>query len=285
MKEFKDKVAVITGGANGIGLAIAEEAIKRGMKVVIGDIHKEGLERVEKIFKEKNADFITVYMDVTEFEDMKMLAEKTIEKYGQVDLFFNNAGVVVPGDIWNIPLNDIDYIIYSNLFSIVYGLKVFIPIMEKQKTKCRIINTASVAGLLSSPGMPTYHMTKFGNIGLSEAVDLQLQEKESNVRLSVFCPGYIQTDLHNCDKRRPEKFKIDPNEPYYQSEEYKEGLKKAHYVITTGIPIDSIGMSVFQAIEDEQFYILTHPEYMPVIGWRVKNILDGKNPDVKFFKS
>ncbi len=284
MKEFKDKVAVITGGANGIGLAIAEEAIKRGMKVVIGDIHKEGLERVEKNFKEKNADFITVYMDVTEFEDMKMLAKKTIEKYGQVDLFFNNAGVVVPGDIWNIPLNDINYIIYSNLFSVVYGLKVFIPLMEKQKTKCRIINTASVAGLLSSPGMPTYHMTKFGNIGLSEAVDLQLQEKGSNVRLSVFCPGYIQTDLHNCDKRRPEKFKIDPNEPYYQSEEYKEGLKKAHYVITTGMPIDSIGMSVFQAIEDEQFYILTHPEYMPVIGWRVKNILDGKNPDVDFFK-
>ena len=127
-------------------------------------------------------------------------------------------------------------------------------------------------------------MTKFGNIGLSESVSLQLQEKGSNIKMSVFCPGFIQTDLHHCDDRRPEKFAIDPKDPYYQSETYKNGLKKAHYVITTGIPIDSIGMSVFQGIEDEDFYILTHPKYQPVIGWRVKNILDGKNPDINFFK-
>lgn len=102
--------------------------------------------------------------------------------------------------------------------------------------------------------------------------------------MSVFCPGFIQTDLHHCDDRRPEKFAIDPDDPYYKSETYKDGLKKAHHVITTGIPIDSVGMSVFQAIEDEEFYILTHPKYQPVIGWRVKNILDGKNPDINFFK-
>jgi len=284
MKEFKDKVAVITGGANGIGLAVAEEATRRGMKVVIGDIHKEGLEKAEEKLRNMGADFLSIYMDVTEYEDMEMLAEKTLDKYGKVDIFFNNAGVVVPGPIWELPLKEVDYIMHSNLYSVVYGLRVFIPIMEKQGTDCHIVNTASVAGLLSSPAMPTYHMTKFGNIGLSESVSLQLQEKGSNIKMSVFCPGFIQTDLHHCDDRRPEKFAIDPKDPYYQSETYKNGLKKAHYVITTGIPIDSIGMSVFQGIEDEDFYILTHPKYQPVIGWRVKNILDGKNPDINFFK-
>lgn len=284
MKEFKNKVAVITGGANGIGLALAKEAFNREIKVVIADIDEKALKNAEKELKDLGADFLSLVMDVTKYEDMEMLAEKSVEKYGDVDIFFNNAGVVVGGDIWDLPVNDIDYIIQSNLHSVAYGLKVFIPLMEKQGNKAHIVNTASVAGLLSSPAMPTYHMTKFGNVGLSEAVYLQLQERESNVKLSVYCPGFIQTELHLCDDRRPERFAIDLDDPYYSSEEYKINLKKAEHVITTGIPIDSVGTMVFQGIEDEQFYILTHPQYQPVIGWRAKNILDIKNPDINFFK-
>ncbi|NLC65368.1 MAG: SDR family NAD(P)-dependent oxidoreductase [Clostridium sp.] len=284
MKEFKGKVAVITGGANGLGLAIAEEAIRRDMKVVIADICKDGLKEADKRFKDMNADFITLFADVTKYDEMEMIADKTIEKYGQVDILFNNAGVVIPGSIYNLPLNDIEYIMQSNVYSILYGMKVFIPIMEKQGTDCHVVNTASVAGLLTTSGMPTYHMTKFANVGLTESVNYELQEKGSNVKMSIFCPGFIQTKLHLCDDRRPERFEIDSDNPYYSSDEYKAGLKRAEHVITTGIPIDSVGMSVFQAIEDEQFYILTHPQYQPVIGWRVKNILDMKNPDINFFK-
>ncbi len=284
MKEFKGKVAVITGGANGIGLALAEESIKRGMKVVIADICKDGLEEADRRFKDMDADYITLYADVTKYEEMEMIAEKTLEKYGQVDLLFNNAGVVIPGSIYNLPLNDIDYIMQSNVYSILYGMKVFIPIMEEQDTQCHVVNTASVAGLFSTPGMPTYHMTKFANVGLTESVNYELQEKGSKVKMSVFCPGFIQTKLHLCDDRRPERFAIDPDNPYYSSAEYKAGLRRAEHVITTGIPIDSVGMSVFQAIEDEQFYILTHPQFQPIIGLRVKNILDMKNPSVDLFK-
>ena len=95
MKDFKDKIAVITGGANGIGYAVEQEAIKRRMKVVIGDIDKEGLDRVEKEFKDKNANFMTVYMDVTEYDVLEMLAKKALDKYGKVDMLFNNAGVAI----------------------------------------------------------------------------------------------------------------------------------------------------------------------------------------------
>lgn len=283
MKDFKGKVAVITGAAHGIGHALAKEAAMKGMKLVLADIDNEYLKKVEKEITSLGAEVLSVEMDVTEFDQVKALADKTLEKFGKVDLLFNNAGVVVPGHIWDLPVKDVDYIVQSNVYSVLYGLKVFIPLMLKQGTPCHIVNTASVAGLLTTPNMPTYHMTKHANVALSESVNYQLQAMGSKIKMSVFCPGFIQTDLDNCDIRRQEKFKMDENESYYSSEAYKAGLERAHFVIRTGIPIDSIGMSVFNAIEEEQFYILTHPQYNPVIGLRVKTMLDGKNPDVSIF--
>jgi short-subunit dehydrogenase len=283
MKDFKNKVAVITGAANGIGKELAKDAALRGMKVVIADIDSENLDKVKVELEKLGAEVLSLIIDVTEYEQVEKLAKETIEKFGAVDLLFNNAGVVVPGKIWELPLKDVDYIMQSNLYSIVYGLRAFVPIMLKQDTPCHIVNVASAAGLITSPSMPTYHMTKFGNVGLSESVNYQLQEMGSKIKMSVFCPGFIQTDLHNCDKRRTEKFKIDEN-PYYTSESYYSGLKQSDFVIKTGMPIDSIGMSVFQGIEDENFYILTHPQYNPIIGLRAKTILDGKNPNVAVFK-
>ncbi|WP_333638053.1 SDR family NAD(P)-dependent oxidoreductase [Tissierella praeacuta] len=283
MKDFKGKVAVITGAAHGIGHALAKEAAMKGMNLVLADIDYDYLKKVEEEVAEIGAEVLSIKVDVTEFEQVKALGDKTIERFGKVDLFFNNAGVVVSGYVWDLPIEDIDYIIQSNIYSVLYGMKVFIPIMMKQDKECYIVNTASAAGLLTTPNMPTYHMTKHANVALSESVNYQLQKIGSKIKMSVFCPGYIQTDLDNCDLRRPERFKIDNNEPYYSSAEYKAGLERAHFVIRTGIPIDSVGMSVFKAIEEEQFYILTHPKYNQIIGGRVKTILDGKNPDVFSF--
>ncbi|WP_461207800.1 SDR family NAD(P)-dependent oxidoreductase [Clostridium sp. DL1XJH146] len=283
MKDFKNKVAVITGAANGIGKTLSEEAASKGMKLVLADIDEENLLKVKEDLISKGTEVLALVIDVTKYEEVEKLANETIKTFGQVDLLFNNAGVVVPGKIWEIPTKEIDYIMKSNLYSVSYGLKAFIPIMLEQDTPCHIVNVASAAGLLTSPNMPTYHMTKHGNVGLSESVNYQLQQMGSKIKMSVFCPGYIQTDLHNCDKRRTKEFKIDDDE-YYKSASYYEGLKVSEFVIKTGIPIDSIGMSVFQGIEDEQFYILTHPQYTPLIGLRVKTILDGKNPDISIFR-
>jgi short-subunit dehydrogenase len=282
MKDFKNKVAVITGAANGIGKILSEEAAAKGMKLVLADIDEENLLKVKDDLISKGAEVLALKIDVTKYEEVEKLAQETIKTFGQVDLLFNNAGVVVPGKVWEIPAKEIDYIMKSNLYSVAYGIKAFVPIMLEQDTPCHIVNVASAAGLLTSPKMPTYHMTKHGNVGLTESVNYQLQQMESKIKMSVFCPGYIQTDLHNCDKRRTEEFKIDDDE-YYKSETYFEDLKYSEFVIKTGIPIDSIAMSVFQGIEDEQFYILTHPQYNPLIGLRVKTILDGKNPDVSIF--
>lgn len=284
MKTFTEKVAVITGGANGIGKALAIEAITRGMKVVITDIDKENLAKTETKLKDMGGQVLALVSDATEYDQVEKVAQETIRRFGQVDLLINNAGVVVSGKVWELPIKDMDYIIQSNLNSTLYGLKAFVPIMLDQDTDCHIVNVASIAGLINSPAMPTYHMTKFGNVGLSESVNYQLQELGGKIKLSVFCPGYIQTDLHHCDTRRQGKFAMDENDPYYTSPAYHAGQKAANHVITTGMPIDSIGMSVFQGIEDESFYILTHPNYNPLIGHRVKTILNGQNPNVNFFK-
>jgi len=283
MKEFKGKVAVITGAANGFGQEFAKEAAQRQMKLVICDIDKEGLKRTSDLLDQMEADYLALDLDVTLYENVLLLAEKTMEEYGQVDLLFNNAGVVVAGPLWETPVKDIDYIIQSNLYSVAYDLKVFIPLMEEQNTPCHIVNTASVAGLMTSTMMPLYYSTKFANVALSESTYYQLQEKNSKIKMSVYCPGFVQTDLHHCDDRRPERFAID-DDPYYSSMVYEQYNEVKRQLIETGIPIDSVRTTVFEAIEDEKFYILTHPKYLPLIGLRVKDIMDGKNPDVAIFK-
>ncbi|WP_425446453.1 SDR family NAD(P)-dependent oxidoreductase [Dethiothermospora halolimnae] len=283
MKDFKGKVAVITGAANGFGFEYAKECANREMKIVMSDIDKNDLENATKKIKEMGAEVISVVTDVSKYEDVKALADKTLDEFDSVDLLFNNAGVVAAGPAWELPLNDWDWIIGVNVYGIIHGLKAFIPIMLKQDTPCHIVNTASVAGLLTTPNMPAYHTTKHASVAITESVNYSLQARNSKIKMSVFCPGFVQTDLDNSDRHRPERFKIDPNNPYYESKSYKDGLKRGHHVINTGMPIDSIGQSVFIAIEEEQFYILTHPHYNPVIGKRVKDMLEGVNPSADFF--
>ncbi|MBS4538062.1 SDR family NAD(P)-dependent oxidoreductase [Clostridium sp. D2Q-11] len=283
MREFKNKVAVITGAGNGFGLEFAKECAERQMKVVIADIEEDDLKNTEKIVKEMGAETLAIVTDVSIYDEVKKLADRTIEKFGSVDLLFNNAGVVVAGPVWELPIREWDWIMGSNVYGIIHGLKAFIPIMLKQDTPCHIVNSASVAGLLTTQNMVAYHTTKHASVALTESTNYSLQAINSKIKMSVFCPGFVQTDLDNCDRHRPERFKIDPNEPYYESAAYKAGIERGHYVINNGMPIDSIRQSVFMAIEEEQFYILTHPQYNLVIGKRVKDMLEGKNPDVSMF--
>ncbi|MCE7791294.1 SDR family NAD(P)-dependent oxidoreductase [Salipaludibacillus sp. CUR1] len=283
MKEFKGKTAVITGAGNGFGVEFAIECAKREMKLVLADINEEDLKRTEQVIKEMGVEVIAVPTDVSLYEEVAHLAEKTVEIFGSVDLLFNNAGVVVPGPIWEIPVKDWEWIMGVNVNGIAFGLKAFIPVMLKQGTPCHIVNTASVAGLLTTPNMVAYHASKHASVALTESVAMQLEAANSKIGMSVFCPGFVQTDLHNCDRQRPERYAITSDEPYYQSPTYRAGLERAKHVITTGIPIDSISQSVFIAIEEERFYILTHPQYNLVIGKRVKEMIEGQNPDTQFF--
>ncbi|ADL50757.1 SDR family NAD(P)-dependent oxidoreductase [Clostridium cellulovorans] len=281
MKDFKGKVAVITGGANGIGFAIAEECAKREIKIVIADINELDLKKAEEKLKAQGAEVLALQTDVIKYEDMERLADKTLERFGHVDLLFNNAGVVVAGPAWSLSLRDWEWIMKVNVWGIIHGEKAFIPIMLKQDTECHIINTASAAGLLSLDGMSAYHTSKFAAVALSESTYLDLQCVTDKIKMSVFCPGFIQTDLNNCERHRPKDYDNDMEDEYYHSDSYKAKEEQKHKVIQNGIPVDMVGATIFEAIEEEKFYILTHPEINPLIGLRTRNILEGGNPSIK----
>lgn len=280
MRDFEGKVALITGAANGFGVEIAKECALRKIKMVLVDIEGEEVELTKKLIEDMGGSAVAVQADVSKYDEVKHMVDVTMETYGRIDLLFNNAGVAVPGVVWELPMRDWEWIVSLNVMSHVCAMKNVIPIMLKQGTPCHIINTASVAGMITSDGMPAYHTTKHAAVALAESVSYDLQKINANIKISVFCPGFVQTDLHHSERHRPDRFR-DDTDPYYTSDEYKAGQATAEYVIKTGMPIDSIGMSIFNAIEDDEFYILTHPIYTTLIGKRVKDMLEGKGPDLK----
>ncbi|MCR5580155.1 MAG: SDR family NAD(P)-dependent oxidoreductase [Pseudobutyrivibrio sp.] len=280
MKEFKDKVALITGAANGFGKEFAKEAASKGMKLALVDIEKEEVEAVCAEVKNLGVEAIAIHCDVTKFEEVEKAVNTVMDTYGQIDLLMNNAGIAIPGFVWDVPVRDWEWITHLNVLSHVYFMKLVIPIMMEQKTHCHIVNTASVAGMITSNGMPAYHTTKHAAVALAESVSYDLQAVGADIAVSVYCPGFVQTDLHHSERHRPDQYR-DDSDPYYKSKEFMAGQKTAEHVIVTGIPIDSVGMRVFQGIEDEDFYILTHPIYTTLIGKRVTDMLGGKGPDLK----
>lgn len=280
MKVFKNNVALITGAGHGFGRALSLEAAQRGMKLAIADIDKKALCKTENDIKKTGAKVISIPTDVTEEKDIDAMVKKTMAEYGEINLLINSAGVAIPGPIWKLPTRDWEWILHADLMSQVWALKRVIPIMRKQKGHGDILNVASMAGLITSPLMPAYYATKFAVVGMTEAVEYDLQAEEANVGLHVFCPAFVQTDLYHTEEHRPEKY-TDKSDPYYSSEIFKEGQKQAKKDITTGMPLDNVPKIIFKALEDDKFYILTHPGMNPAIVARAKNIPSGKGPDLK----
>ncbi len=279
MKEFENKVALITGAANGFGKEFVKEACMRKMRIAAVDIEGAELDAVVNDAKAAGAEIIGITADLTKFEEVEKVVAKVMDTYGQIDLLMNNAGIALPGEVWKLPVRDWEWIFHINVMSHVYFMKLVIPIMMEQKTHCHIVNTASVAGLLTSNGMPAYHTTKHAAVALAESTSYDLQAAGADIAVSVYCPGFVQTDLHHCERHRPEQYR-DDSDPYYTSPDFYAGQKRAENVILTGMPIDSVGMRVFTAIEDEDFYILTHPIYTTIIKDRVADMLGGKGPDL-----
>ena len=150
MKDFKDKVLVVTGGSSGIGKAIAQEGALRGMKIVINGITKEHVEAAEAELKDMGAEVVSQLADISKLENVQALFDLTMEKFGRVDMLVNNAGVAVSGPIWEIPVQDIHWITEVNLMSHLYGMHIFIPQMIRQGEEAVVVNTASTAGLMTS---------------------------------------------------------------------------------------------------------------------------------------
>lgn len=276
MKDFQGKVAVITGAASGIGRAIAQRCVELGMKVVLADIEEASLNKAEAELRSTGGTVLGVRTDVSKRSDVELLAKRTIETFGQVHLLFNNAGVAAGGPPWEATWNDWEWVIGVNLWGVIHGVKIFTPIMLAQNTECHIVNTASTAGLILGGGSAPYSVTKHAVVALSESLYSSLQQQQAAVKVSVLCPGMVRTNIIDAERNRPAELQ---NEPTPLTPEREAGLAAFKTALEASMPPSQVADVVFDAIEKEQFYILSHPEWLEAVQLRTERLLRQENPE------
>jgi len=263
MKDFKNKVAIITGAASGIGLAIANKCVKEGMKVVLADIDERALRRAERKLNKAGAEVLIVVTDVSKPKDIEMLAAKTIDSFGGIHLLFNNAGVGNAKYTWNYTLKDWEWQLGVNLFGVINGIRTFVPIMLKQDKECLIVNIASIEGLISGsgPGGAIYGVSKHGIISLSETLRTELDEIGAKVKVAIACPGWVHTKIFRINRNRPKELKNEPNKEIEDSKlDYSGGLFQQLIDKSPPILPETAADKIFQGIKEDKFYILTHKD-------------------------
>lgn len=278
MKHFRGKVAVVTGSSGGIGRGLAERCVTEGMKVVLADIEEDALKNTEAYLKKKGGDVIAVLTDVSCPEQMQRLADLTVETYGGVHLLCNNAGVGAGGLIREHTLADWEWVIGVNLWGVIYGVHMLLPIMLKQDTECHIVNTASVEGLWSRLRGVSYQVSKHGVVALSEVLKLEMAFEETKVGVSVLCPGAVNTGIINSGRNRPAHLQNPPESIPEITPEMEKRIAQARQVFESGMDPLEVADHVFTAIREDQFYILTHPDLNDRIQKRIGRVLTGGVP-------
>ncbi len=284
MKEFKGKVAVITGAGSGIGLALAERCAKEGMKIVLADIDEKFLRKAQRRIKRLETDVISVLTDVSKVSNIEALASKTLDTFGAINLLVNNAGIGNTKYTWDYTLKDWEYQLGVNLWGVIHGVRIFTPIMLKQDNECHIVNISSMEGLASGsgPGGAVYGVSKHGVISLSETLRTDLELKGiDELKVSVVCPGFVNTRILLEDTHRPKEFENAPEEQVESTrgEDYFSKLGAelgteldVEFDAESGVNFDDIfkitkfmspeeaANIIFQGIREEKFYIFTHKD-------------------------
>ena len=275
MKQFKDKVAVITGGASGIGLALARRAAADGMQVVLADIEDAALAAAADELRGKGAQVLTVKCDVSRAEDVERLAEQTLKACGGVHLLFNNAGVGgVRVKTWEASAKDWQWVLGVNVWGVIHGVRVFTPIMLRQGEEGHIVNTASAAGFVSMASTAPYAVSKHSVVTLSEVLYHDLQSEKAKVGVSVLCPAWVDTNIWNSQRNRPEDLR-----DHAETEEERARREQVRALLEKGkVTAADIAEMTFEAIANDRFYIFPHPKIRNDIRTRMEDILELRNP-------
>ncbi|MGA2123292.1 MAG: SDR family NAD(P)-dependent oxidoreductase [Acidimicrobiales bacterium] len=249
--ELAGKTAVITGGASGIGLATAKRLAKSGARLVLGDIEGETLASVVEALHADNVAAIGLATDVTKEADLEALRDAALAEFGAVHVVFNNAGVA-SGAAIGTPTKVWQWVIDVDLFGVVHGVNAFLPLLLEQN-EGHIVNTASLAGLGGAPGMGPYCAAKFAVVGLSESLFHELALRGSNVGVSVLCPGFVRTRIHESARNMPVEISSYNDEPAAQMI-----ADMASQAVNAGIDADVVAEAVEGAVRENKFWILTH---------------------------
>jgi NAD(P)-dependent dehydrogenase (short-subunit alcohol dehydrogenase family) len=272
MENLQGKVAVVTGGASGIGKAVAAKAAAEGMKIVVADVEEGALKEAERDLAAAGADVLAVQTDVADAASVRELRDLAVDRYGTVHLVHNNAGVGLGGPIWEIPESDWRWILGVNLWGVVHGVATFVPLFIEQG-EGHVVNTASIAGLTSAPFLGPYNATKQAVVAISETLYKDLQAAGvTGVGVSVLCPGFVQTRIAESDRNRPAWA---PEREVVGVAEMRGALQA---LVDSGIPAAAVADRVLDAVRTNTFYILTHPELNDALQTRFDDILQGRPP-------
>jgi NAD(P)-dependent dehydrogenase (short-subunit alcohol dehydrogenase family) len=271
MKELKGRVAVITGAASGFGRELAILCAAEGMKLVLADIDAKNLPGTVALLP-PGTPSISVKCDVSKPESVENLARETYASFGAAHLLFNNAGVSPVGPAWSATLEDWQWTLGVNLMGVVHGIKYFVPRMLEQKDECHVVNTASVAGMLSVPGSAVYCVSKHGVVTLSECLYHDLSIFKAKIGVSVLCPAFVNTGIKDSERNRPGE--LAATNPL--GEPFNAMMRKA--VESGKLTAADVARQTMDAVKDNRFYILTHPKIKVSIEARMRDILDGRQP-------
>lgn len=271
MDEFGGKTAVVTGAASGIGFATASAFADEGMRVVLADIEESALAAAEKRLRALGHDVMAVRTDVSSWDSVQALADRTIERYGAVHVVHNNAGVVLGGPVEKLSIADWEWVIGIDLWGVIYGVKAFVPLI-KEAGEGHVINTASTAGFYSMQTIAPYNVAKHGVVALTETLRRELDADGGKVGASVLCPGMVDTRIVESDRNRPAADQAS-HVASDSEQEFRSGagaqLKKI------GIDPANVAKLVVSAVRDGTFWIVTHPKWIDVLRKRVEGMADG----------
>jgi NAD(P)-dependent dehydrogenase (short-subunit alcohol dehydrogenase family) len=258
MKDLAGKTAFITGGASGIGLAMARAFGREGMNVVISDVDAAALGAASQSLEEQQIRVASVVCDVADRASVQAAAKAAVEAFGKVHVVCNNAGVGVAGLLGEVRQADWDWVFDVNIMGVIYGVESFAPLLMSHGEGGHFVNTSSMAGFLTAPGMEAYAASKHAVVAMSEGWAPQLAAR--GIGMSVLCPHFVRTRIHESERVRPERFASGAAAPVLDPAQ-----SPVAQGVLAGIDPDVVGARVVEAILGEEFYIFTHPQARPLM--------------------
>lgn len=276
MRDFQGKVAVVTGGASGLGRAMAQRFAREGMRIVLADVQQDALDRAVAAFSAAGHTAIGVRCDVSQADQVDALRDAALQRFGKVHVICNNAGVAPGGLAWESTVADWEWCLGVNVYGVIHGIRSFVPALLAHGEDGHIVNTASVAGLISPPGMAIYCVSKHAVVTLTECLHHDLATKTDKVKASVLCPAYVPTAIADSERNRPADLRNPERTRSAEEIAREDQLRKA--VSSGRITAEQVGDQVFEAIRDERFYILPHQKIKGAIETRMQDILLERSP-------
>ncbi len=266
MRELESKTTIISGGAEGIGLGVAQVLGRQGMNIVLADINETQLQHAEKSLREQGVPVLAVTLDAADSAQWENVAQRTTERFGKIHMLVNNAGVGgVPGAVDVTHEKDWRWVVDVNLMGVVNGTQTIIPLIKQHGEGGWLINVASMAGLGGIPFAGPYCATKAAVVAMSECWHTELQEH--NIHVSVLCPGFVKTRINLSHRNRQAQYETG-GDATATSAEVSAMAEYMQSVLDAGLPPEVVGERVVEAISAKELYIFTHPNYRSTVQKR-----------------